>query len=515
MPPLNIAYKDFCATQNYGFVDLFKVAPEWEKMWLMGYADRGNTVHENGTGGILFAEAIFSHAFENYCAIEEKDEDPVYTPYTPFGTSGRATYFDRSTSISSSNDIYLSSSGGLGIYAAPAKGELSVKKTSGVGAELGTISGGFPWFSVNDVAGNASLNWFNYWNGSNWKTSGGGIPRRLYNNTSRAFGVQSMFGGYVPSTSDSTFSFTDLFYITDGGQMYLPKYISSSSFVGAAQGIIGFTNSGAVISDAITMAEDSFNLADDNQVTFIGSSASAGAPIDNAFGMLVPYRGTTGGVNWQIAGLATGADALRMWIRAKSILGATNWRRIGIWKDGEDAGSIDVSAPGDNVLFIQDTNSVNTINVVDGAITPSKLATGAVTGAVYGTVYYVPVDSIDYNATTDLATYSEIHYYMYTGAGATANQVLTVPAASITYAGKKIWVVSDDADGTDAYSATITSASGSTIRYYSGGSTGMSDNASYGFSQAESSNAVLLVCIQNPRTLDYRWVVYDGVRTGY
>lgn len=194
----------------------------------------------------------------------------------------------------------------------------------------------------------------------------------------------------------------------------------------------------------------------------------------------------------------------------------SNWRPTTISASVSDGDKGDITVSSSGTVWNIDADVIGTTELADGAVATANLATGAVTGAVYGTVYYVPVDSINYDATTDLATYSEIHYYMYTGAGATANQVLTVPAASSTYAGKKIYVVSDDADQLDAYGLAVTSSSGATIRYYSGGDTGFSDNNSYAsFGHGEGPNAVLFVCMQNPRTLAYRWVAYDGIRGGY
>ncbi|MBK8653116.1 MAG: hypothetical protein IPN20_04260 [Haliscomenobacter sp.] len=129
----------------------------------------------------------------------------------------------------------------------------------------------------------------------------------------------------------------------------------------------------------------------------------------------------------------------------------SNWRPTTISASVSDGDKGDITVSSSGTVWNIDADVIGTTELADGAVASANLATGAVTGAVYGTVYYVPVDSINYDATTDLATYSEIHYYMYTGAGATANQVLTVPAASSTYAGKKIYVVSDDADQLDAY----------------------------------------------------------------
>jgi len=276
-------------------------------------------------------------------------------------------------------------------------------------------------------------------------------------------------------------------------------------------------------------------MGDDNQLTLVSSSQAAGAPQDNAFGMLVPFQGTSANVNWQIAGLATGADALRMWIRAEGILGSTNWRRVGIWKDGEDAGSVDVSASGDNVTFTQDTNSVNTVAIVDNAVTlakvqtistnrilgndsgssaaPSQLVVGNGVQLSNGSVrlggHRVYSTSTSATVTSEIDSCGQLVVLASVASGASADLTITLPNASSSYLGREVMVYADDKDddstgGVD-YNVIVTTTSG-TYLYYGNGESALGLNASYEIDPPATPTYVKLICVIDTG-LNYKWVV--------
>lgn len=294
-------------------------------------------------------------------------------------------------------------------------------------------------------------------------------------------------------------------------------------------------NNTVLIDDIIKVSEDSFNMGDDNQLTLVSSSQAAGAPQDNAFGMLVPFQGTSADVNWQIAGLATGADALRMWIRAEGILGSTNWRRVGIWKDGEDAGSVDVSASGDNVTFTQDTNSVNTVAIVDNAVTlakvqtistnrilgndsgssaaPSQLVAGNGVQLSNGSVrlggHRVYSTSTSATVTSEIDSCGQLVVLASVASGASADLTITLPNASSSYLGREVMVYADDKDddstgGVD-YNVIVTTTSG-TYLYYGNGESALGLNASYEIDPPATPTYVKLICVIDTG-LNYKWVV--------
>jgi len=173
---------------------------------------------------------------------------------------------------------------------------------------------------------------------------------------------------------------------------------------------------------------------------------------------------------------------------------------------------------GSGLTFSGDTLNASA-TVADGSITQAKLANGAAGGTKIGAITYIALDSVNANLTSYLSTnwldlYSELHVYMYCDSARSAHQVLTFPEANATYAGKRVWVLFDDADSNDAHYPQLSEPNG-TLRQYTGATSGMQDGTTYQYSPTESSNAVMVVCMQQPRTLAYRWVIYDGVRTGY
>lgn len=189
----------------------------------------------------------------------------------------------------------------------------------------------------------------------------------------------------------------------------------------------------------------------------------------------------------------------------------------GIWRDTSAAlvGTDTVSLSNRiNGKLDSLAGEVTTFTIRDTAVTTEKISTGAVTGIKMGTAYILTLDSIDFNVTDLLATYNEMHVYMFCDSGRTANMTLFLPMPSATYEGKRLWVVFDDRNSSDAYNARIASSSSTLMRYYDGGQ-GMIQSGTYVFENGVTSNAVYVVCINIPRGAGYHWVVYDGIRSGY
>jgi hypothetical protein len=414
------------------------------------------------------------------------------------------------------------------------------------------------WFNFTDQNGYVNFNWFSYYDGANWRQSGGGVfPSRIGRNSGSSMTVLSS----PVQTADSIITWNEILDLDIDGNISLSGTITATGYNStnwntaygwgdhSTQGYITtLTGNEAVFSSWDKDSSDDFDGAWSSLTSVPAGFADNVDDVDDADASVtnelqtwqetLDEGSTISGTNtitnngtFKIAGAYSGFEIGFDYSHFTGFNTSLDYGEIEA-KDAEVTLVHRLAADGSDIDYLKlnasglDLAHRNGINIKDdmtleGTLNSSSTATTLADadrlyveqGGVFKEItasnaksYFSPqteisvsVENSNYNLATDFTntpTLRKATIWVNTVSGATENSVITLPAPSATYEGVVLWITAQDNDAT--YSGTI-----------GGGTNSMLNGTSYSNTITMAGGvAISAVCQQNPGDNNYYWVIY-------